>query len=54
MDDPFFRVTWKAGQIIVHAKDNKQAIDVAMEYIRQPATSRITVEPQLKSEAITK
>jgi hypothetical protein len=49
MDKPL-RVTWMAGQIIVHAPSHARAIDVALEYIRQPQTSRILVEPAINEE----
>jgi len=42
--DYLFRVIFKASPIIVHAPDEKQAIEVAIKYLRQPGTGRIVVE----------
>lgn len=47
MADSPYRVTFSAKPIIVHARDEKQAIDIAIEYLRQPETSRIQVELNL-------
>lgn len=44
MADQPYRVTFKALPIIVHAKDEKQAIEIAIEYLRQPESNRIKVE----------
>ena len=43
MDKPF-RVTFIAKPIVVHAPTEKRAIDIAIEYLRQPDTDRIRVE----------
>lgn len=50
MADRPYRITFKAQPIIVHARDEKQAIDIAIEYLRQPETSRIHVELNLPNE----
>lgn len=50
MADRPFRVTFNAKPIVVHARDEKQAVLVAIEYLRQPETSRIHVEPDMPFE----
>jgi hypothetical protein len=44
MDRPY-RVTWNAGAIVVHAPEEKRAVDIMVEYLRQAGTNRIIVEP---------
>jgi hypothetical protein len=44
VNDKPHRVTWKAGTIVVHTSNYKSAIDVALEYLRQPDTDRMLVE----------
>ena len=43
MADRPYHVTFKASPILVHAKDEKTAIAIAIEYLRQPDTNRIHV-----------
>ena len=50
MADRPYRVIFKALPIIVHAKDEKQAIEIAIEYLRQADSGRITVEPHSTCE----
>lgn len=45
MADRPYRVTFIAKPIIVHAPSEKRAIDIAIEYLRQPEANRIVVEP---------
>ena len=45
MSDRPYRVTFIAKPIIVHAPSEKVAVDIALEYLRQPDSDRITVEP---------
>lgn len=51
MRDLPFRVSWSAGQIIVHAIDENSAIDVALKYLRVREAKRITASPFLSDEA---
>jgi hypothetical protein len=51
MADKCYRVIFNAQPIVVHASSAKQAVDVAIEYLRQPETSRIVVESADKGEA---
>lgn len=44
MADRPYRVIFHAQPIIVHAPNAKRAIDIAIEYLRQPESNRITVE----------
>jgi 1,2-phenylacetyl-CoA epoxidase PaaB subunit len=44
MPDRPYRVTFSAKPIIVHARDEKQALEIALEYLRQPESDRIRVE----------
>jgi hypothetical protein len=39
-----FRVRWQAGEIVVHAKDEKAAINVGIEYLRVIEARRIIAE----------
>jgi hypothetical protein len=45
--DHLFSIKFSAKPIIVHAKDAKQAVEIAIEYLRQPGdpNNRITIEP---------
>jgi hypothetical protein len=43
--DKLYRISFHAKPITVHAPNEKRAIDVALEYLRQPETQRIVVEP---------
>lgn len=45
MADKLYRVAFVAKPIAVHAPNEKRAIDVAIEYLRQPESGRIVVEP---------
>ena len=45
MADTAYQVTFSAKPIRVHARDEKQAVEIAIEYLRQPESSRIKVEP---------
>ena len=44
MGDKIYRVMFVAKPIAVHAPNEKRAIDVAIEYLRQAGTGRIIVE----------
>lgn len=48
--DRAFRVRWSAGEIIVHGRDPKAAINVALEYLRVPEANRITAEGIIEKE----
>lgn len=43
--DKLYRITFVAKPIAVHAPNEKRAIDIALEYLRQPESNRIVVEP---------
>lgn len=45
--DKLFSIKFSAKPIVVHARDAKQAVEIAIEYLRQPGdpNCRITVEP---------
>jgi hypothetical protein len=47
MNDRLFSIKFSARPIVVHAKDAKQAIELAIQYLRQHGdpNCRITVEP---------
>lgn len=45
MADIPYRISFVAKAIIVHAPNPKRAIDIAIEYLRQPESDRIVVEP---------
>ncbi len=44
MADRPYHVTFVAKPILVHARDEKQAAEIAIEYLRQAETKRILVE----------
>jgi hypothetical protein len=44
MADKEYRVSWKAGEIRVHASSEGSAINVGIEYIRVADTKRIVAE----------
>ena len=44
MADKLYRVMFVAKPIAVHAPHEKRAIDIALEYLRQPDSGRIVVE----------
>lgn len=44
MADKLYRVAFVAKPIAVHAPNEKRAIDIAIEYLRQPDSGRIVVE----------
>lgn len=44
MSDQIYRVTWKAGEIMVHAPNLSRAVDVALEYMRAPGIEHFAVE----------
>lgn len=44
MDKPY-RVTWKAGSIVIHVPNGLRAVDVARDFIGQINANRFTVEP---------
>jgi len=43
--DKYYRVLFVSKPIAVHAPNEKRAIDIALEYLRQPDSGRIVVEP---------
>jgi len=45
VSDKIYRVMFVAKPITVHAPNDKRAIDIAIEYLRQAGTGRIIVEP---------
>jgi hypothetical protein len=44
MPDCMYRVTFTAKPIVVHAPTPERAIEIAIEYLRQPDSKRIAVE----------
>lgn len=50
MADKLMKVSWNGGSIVIHVPSHKRAIDVALEYIRQPEANRFTVEPARPEE----
>jgi hypothetical protein len=42
--DKPFRVTWKAGQLVVHAATPQRAIEIAIEYLRVPGSGRLSAQ----------
>lgn len=53
MDDPEWYVVFNSEPIRVHARDSKQAVEVAIEFMRQPETTRIIVTPRIKNKEAT-
>ena len=45
MGDRLFSVEWPAGKVLLHAKDEKRAIEVALQYLSQPEAKRIKATP---------
>ena len=45
VDDRAFRVSWKAGKIVVHAATPEKAIAIAVEYLRVADAGRLRAEP---------
>jgi hypothetical protein len=43
--DRLFSIKFSAKPIVVHARDEKQALELAFEYLRQRESNRITIEP---------
>jgi hypothetical protein len=50
MASKLYKVSWPAGQILVHAQDEEKALDVAVKYLRTPAAPRMTATQVLISE----
>ena len=44
MGDRPWEIFFSAKPIIVHATDEKKAIEIAIEYLRQPEANRIIVK----------
>jgi hypothetical protein len=43
--DQAFRVSWQAGQLVVHAATEQRAIEIAVEYLRVPDAGRLSAKP---------
>jgi hypothetical protein len=46
--DKPFRVTWKAGEIVVHAATPQRALEIAVEYLRVADAGRLNTQPVLE------
>jgi hypothetical protein len=49
--DRAFEVTWRAGRLLVYGKDERSAIEVAIEYLRVVEAHRIVARPLDAREA---
>jgi len=50
MADRLFKVEWPAGKVLLHAKDEEQAMKRAVDYLAQPTAKRLTATEVLLSE----
>jgi hypothetical protein len=50
MADKLYRVSWSPGMLLLHAKDEARAIELALEYLRAPGAKRVTVKEVIVAE----